>query len=127
MGGKVGINSMSYGGASLNQSCFSALEALILLLGSIYNISFINLSPFSLITPLVIFSLNFEGGYLWKERVLAYFWFLQPGQDSSVGVPNVLNMRSIYSASYLPINNGYLLTSSANIHPNDQISKEGEY
>lgn len=63
IGGKVGINSKSYGGLSLNHSCFNALLAVILLDGSIYSISFINFNPFSLITPLLILSENLSPGY----------------------------------------------------------------
>ena len=65
---------------------------------------------------------NLVAGYFWNAKVFAYFYYLQFGQISSVGVPKVLKIISIYSGSFLPINKGVLLTSSAKIHPKDHIS-----
>lgn len=58
---------------------------------------------------------------------LENFNFFQPGQISSVGVPSILNIISIYWASFYPASNGVFKINSAIIQPTDHISRAAEY
>ena len=128
IGLNVGINYSFYGnGYSLNHGCFRALLAVILQLGSIINISFSRLKPYSLSTPFGNLSSNLLPKCYLNLKFLAYLISCHYGHDSSVGVPNYLNIKSNSSISFLPGNKAVFATSSAKIHPADQISIVAEY
>lgn len=110
-------------GYSENHGCFNALAAVILLLGSRVSIYLIKSIPASDIRhSFGMISLSLIPGYLGKLICIAIGRFFHPGQISSVGVPNNLNIWSKCSSSFKQLNKGFLRINSTNIHPADHIS-----